>query len=77
MEKQACEERWVAEFPVWRRKNKKWVPDEFITAMGTLKGKWFYCDDGVVKRVSARGFSLLGRLDTDITEVTKGEKESS
>lgn len=62
MEKQVAEERWLAEFPIWKKRRKKWVPEEFIRVAGTVRGKWFYADDGEIKRISAMGFSLLERL---------------
>jgi len=59
--REAKGERWVAEYLVWSGTRKHPRAEE-VRSEGTLKGDWFYLDDGTRKSINARGFRLIRRL---------------
>lgn len=56
------EDRWLCEYLEWSgtRKHPKATT---CTAEGVIRGDWFFLSDGSKKKVTARGFRRLRRVD--------------
>lgn len=56
------EERWECKFLEWSGTRNHPKATE-ITEVGTIRGGWFYRDNGEKKKVSANGFRKLKRIE--------------
>lgn len=59
--KKVTEETWKCEYLVWSGTRKHPKAEKRI-AIGTIKGNWFYLENGKKKSINANGFEKLERI---------------